>query len=176
MPKPIVNETWKPINGYAGLYSVSSCGRVRSDAVSRYVRTGYMLKGFVNWLGYRVVTLNRAGKKRHAPVHRLVAAAFIGPCPKGKEVNHKNSDPADNHATSLEYLTHKENIHHAMKYGSFNHRGSNSLNTHLSEADVQAMRKRHAAGGITKAALAKQYRLDTSTAARIINRRTWTHC
>jgi len=177
MPEATINETWKPIKGYEKRYSVSNRGRVRSDAVSQYVRTGYILKGFINWLGYHFVTLhNDHRKKNHFSVHSLVAAAFIGPRPPGKEINHINNNRSDNHASNLEYVTHKENIRHAMEFGTFNNTGSNSSVTHLTEAKVIAMRKRYTTGKYAKAFLARQYGISATTACRIINRRTWKHC
>lgn len=47
-------------------------------------------------------------------VHRAMWEAFIGPIPKGMEINHKNLDRADNRLENLELLTHQENIQHAF--------------------------------------------------------------
>jgi hypothetical protein len=44
--------------------------------------------------------------------HRLIAEAFIGKIPKGKEVNHKDMDKHNNHPSNLEYLTRSENQLH----------------------------------------------------------------
>lgn len=40
--------------------------------------------------------------------------AFVGPCPKGKEVNHKDGKLDNNRRTNLEYITHKRNMLHAV--------------------------------------------------------------
>jgi len=42
-------------------------------------------------------------------VHRLVAAAFIGPCPPGQEVLHDDDNPANNALNNLKYGTHRKN-------------------------------------------------------------------
>lgn len=45
-------------------------------------------------------------------MHQVVAHAFLGPCPEGLQVNHRNLIKADNRAANLEYVTHKENMAH----------------------------------------------------------------
>jgi hypothetical protein len=75
-------EEWRPVAGYEGAYEVSNLGRVRSlDRVVMGQRgprrlTGKMLRpGAHN----EYVTLNRNGRGRTYPIHRLVEAAFGAP-------------------------------------------------------------------------------------------------
>jgi hypothetical protein len=44
-----------------------------------------------------------------------VADAFLGPCPRGLEVNHKDQQKHHNHADNLEYLTHRENTRRRLE-------------------------------------------------------------
>lgn len=68
--------------------------------------------------GYRFVILSdRGGIRRKFYVHRLVAAAFVGRCPTGKEVGHIDHDRSNNRFGNLEYVTRRENLHHAIKAG-----------------------------------------------------------
>lgn len=104
-------EIWKAVVGYEDLYEVSNKGRVKS-----------LLRGFpvlrktpkhVN-LGYPYLGLCDNGVHKTCYVHRLVAEAFI-PNPLNKEeVNHKDGDKANNDVSNLEWVTHQENIQHAI--------------------------------------------------------------
>src|SRR5690606_19047810 len=56
------------------------------------------------------------GKYHQIPVHRLVALAFHGDYPH-LVVNHKNGIKTDNRPDNLEYVTHQENVVHAISSG-----------------------------------------------------------
>jgi hypothetical protein len=51
-------------------------------------------------------------------VHRLVTAAFIGPCPADMEVNHIDGDKSNNHTSNLEFCTASENLKHRNRLRS----------------------------------------------------------
>lgn len=127
-----MEEVWKPIKGYEGLYEVSNLGRVRSlDRETTYRMRGKMskrsFKGKVlNDLcvkGYRIVaiskTINNRSVTQRILVHRLVAEAFV-PNPNGlPEVNHIDEDKTNNCAENLEWISHRNNTLHgtAMERG-----------------------------------------------------------
>jgi hypothetical protein len=93
-------ENWKDVVGFPG-YTVSDLGQVRG-------KYGRIFKPqLVN--GYHQIHLY-GEKKKTVLVHRLVAAAFLGPCPAGKEVDHGNRVRTDNRAVNLQYLTPSENM------------------------------------------------------------------
>jgi hypothetical protein len=111
---------WRPVEGYEGLYEVSSEGRVRS--LDRAIwRAGYerQIQGVVLRQkrykdGYAYVNVYRDGVQNTRAVHRLVATAFI-PNPEGKpEVNH--IDGPEDRATNLEWATQQENRDHAGRH------------------------------------------------------------
>ena len=122
-----MEEVWKPIKGYEGLYEVSNTGKVRSlDHVTEVHRSGktYMcphkgaeLKPVRRQHGYLGVMLY--GKGGHETrgfktfsVHRLVAEAFV-PNPRGLlEVNHIDEDKTNNRVENLEWVTKRENVNH----------------------------------------------------------------
>ena len=89
-----MNEIWKDIEGYEGLYQVSNLGRVKS-LTRKNCRSDRFIK-LVNTKGYLTAMLCINGKIKHCRVHRLVAEAFIPnpdnlPC-----VNHKSEIKTQN--------------------------------------------------------------------------------
>lgn len=109
--KPFYQELdtdWRYVKGYEGLYSVSERGEIWSCRRKRYLKRTPNPR-------YLVVSLAKNGKFISYTVHSLVAKAFIGKCPKGHEINHKNANKHDNHLNNLEYLTHSANVMHAIK-------------------------------------------------------------
>lgn len=99
-------EIWKDIEGYDGIYEVSSWGRVKNS------RTGRVLKAGKDIYGYLFVNVYKNGKRTNYKVHRLVAQAFI-PNPQNKpQVNHIDENKENNYVENLEWCTAKENNNH----------------------------------------------------------------
>lgn len=113
-----MQEVWKDIKGYEGLYQVSNKGRVKS--LSRVASNGRriaerILKPYKNRGGYLQVNFYKDGKLINHYIHRLVATAFI-PNPENKpEVNHVNENKENNNANNLEWATRKENNNHGTR-------------------------------------------------------------
>lgn len=102
------NEIWKDVAGYEGLYQVSNFGRVKSLNYNHKKETRIM-KDASNLLGYHFVNLCKAGTKKIAYIHRLVALAFI-PNPYNLPIiNHKDCNPGNNTASNLEWCTYLYN-------------------------------------------------------------------
>ena len=109
-----MEEIWKDIEGYEGLYQVSNLGKVRS---LNYNRTGKtrLLRPNPNENRYLKVSLCKNGKAKTYKVHRLVAQAFI-PNPDGfPEINHIDEDQQNNRVDNLEWCDHIYNSNHGTR-------------------------------------------------------------
>lgn len=118
----MINENWKPIEGYEGLYEVSDLGNVRS---LNYRRTGkpQVLKLSDDSYGYLQINLCKNRERKCSRVNILVAQAFI-PNPENKpEVNHKDEDKHNNRVDNLNWCTREEN----MEWGTCRERITKSL-------------------------------------------------
>lgn len=115
-----MDEIWKDIEGYEGLYQVSNLGRVRSLLrINRcfdktYIRKGKVLKGMSDKDGYSYVLLSKEGVQRKFLIHRLVAKHFILNPQNFPQVNHKNEVVNDNRLENLEWCDCVYNI----RYGT----------------------------------------------------------
>lgn len=102
-----MEENFKDIAGYEGLYQISNLGNVRSlkFGKERILKTGDIK-------GYLVVGLCKEGVQKNHLVHRLVAEAFIDNPNNLPEVNHKDEDKTNNHVTNLEWCDNIYNINY----------------------------------------------------------------
>lgn len=112
-------ENWLPVPGYEETYEVSDVGRVRRIKECGTGRRAGPIPRSLNPHfdrdGYKRIELRSNCKGRILLVHRLVLAAFVGPCPDGLQVNHKNGVRDDNRIQNLEYVTPSENNRHSYR-------------------------------------------------------------
>lgn len=118
-----MEEIWKDIKGYEGLYQVSNFGNVKrlegkiySYITNKYeTRKEHMIKTRVNNRGYKITTLSKNSKVKSFAIHRLIAQAFL-PNPNNFEcVNHLDGNKLNNKIDNLEWCTTQQNIQHAYK-------------------------------------------------------------
>lgn len=79
-----MQEIWKDIVGYEGLYQISNLGNVKS------LKKDKIRKPCINPNGYKMVNLYKNGISKNILVNRLVAKAFIPNPNDYPVVNHKN--------------------------------------------------------------------------------------
>lgn len=106
-----MQEIWKDVVGYEGLYQVSNMGAVKSLISHKILRQS------PTNCGYYKVQLYRDGYGKMHYTHRLVATAFI-PNPLGKcQVNHIDGIKANNNVMNLEWASPSDNQKHAINHG-----------------------------------------------------------
>lgn len=177
----MTTEVWRPIPGYKGFYSVSSAGRVRSekrlvvDSIGRPRRIKErILRPRADKIGYVKVALHKNGVGDSILIHRLVVSAFIGPCPIGREVNHRDGDKTNNHLNNLEYVTRRENIQHSFSSGlKIPQKGQEHGRSKLTEALVQSIKRQK--GTRTARSIARDFGVHEVTIGGIFKGRIWKH-
>ena len=115
-----MEEEWRDIEGYEGLYQVSNLGRVKSLRNNHGQFREKILKPGKNKLGYLQVNLYKEGKIKRCLVHRLVAETFIPNVNNYTQVNHKDENKTNNCVSNLEWCNRKYN----MNYGTRSKRAS----------------------------------------------------
>lgn len=157
-------EIWKEIEGTDGRYSVSTRGRMHNNKrnravnpyvdVKKYLRIGYYVNG-------RIVTKF---------LHRVVAEAFI-PNPHNRTtINHIDGDKANNCVENLEWVTQKENMHHAWRLGLKKiETNSGAKLTAEKVAEIRHLRK----DGASIKDLSERFNISTPQIYCIVGNRSW---
>lgn len=117
-----MQEIWKDIQGYEGLYQVSNWGKVKSLTHKvkykdgrNITHKGKTLKPRI-YNNYYGVVLYKERNKAYL-IHRLVAETFIKNPLNKKQVNHIDGNRKNNNVSNLEWVTASENQIHAIKTG-----------------------------------------------------------
>ncbi len=112
-----MTEVWKDVEGFEGFYQISNYGRLKSF---KQLREGRILSLNNKNGTYLSVILTAKNKEpRSTRMHRLVSEAFISNPDSLPEVNHKDCNRQNNHVDNLEWVTHEDNMQHALA----NHKG-----------------------------------------------------
>lgn len=183
-----MTEIWKDIPGYEGRYMASNKGRIK--ALAKEISTcpkgiwttrrlpERVLKCTATRLGYRSVEFGCGTLRERYLVHRLVAMAFL-PNPLGlPHVNHIDACTSNNAVENLEWVTHQQNMAHAVKLGRMvpNVGLGDECPAHkLTEADVVQI-KRRLLRGERVSHIARDYPVVSRSAIQEIKAgRSWGH-
>lgn len=166
-----MTEQWRPVYGWP-LYEASSYGRVRRSGEGRGAVVGRVLRP-MRMRGYRFVSLRTGprGYRQTVGVHQAVALAFIGPCPVGKEVGHKDHRRSHNIPDNLAYVTRQENVHASTVAGRMN-RGEQHGHAKLTRRAVLAIRKQ-VGQGISQKLVGQHFGVAFQTVSKIARGTAW---
>ena len=114
---------WKDIEGYEGLYMVSSIGEIKSlEKLSFNSHGSFVRKEKIRKYGnagkYKIVTLSKDGVRKSFYVARLVAKAFIPNQNNYEVVMHMDNNPSNNDVSNLKWGTYSDNNSYAYQCGN----------------------------------------------------------
>jgi hypothetical protein len=135
---------------------------------------GRVLKPWIGFGGYHMVTLARVGHRRcNEAVHVLMLLTFVGPRPEGAVCRHLNGDPTDNRIVNLRWGTRLENAADAGMHGVLR-RGESSATSKLKEADIPRIREMRA-GGMSYPKIGLRLGVSGCTIRDVVLGITWVH-
>lgn len=146
-------------------YYVTDDGRIWSERTKKFLSFQYDKNGYVK------VQMRSIDNKSHRySVHRLVLENFK-PVKnmKNLQVNHKDGNKLNNSLSNLEWVTSKENIHHAI---------NNNLRAKINGASKltpeQVIEIYHRANnGEKNISLGKEFNIHPDQIGRIKNKKAW---
>lgn len=123
-------EEIRPIQGYEGLYSITSFGRVwsheRLDRLGRLIFGKFLIAKSYS-ADYLSVSLYKNNKLKTHRIHILVAIHFVSNLQNLPEVNHKDTNKRNNFKSNLEWCNKQYNMSHALSNGRYIHKISSKF-------------------------------------------------
>ena len=129
---------WKDVEGFEGLYRVSSEGVLISTP--RQGAKGGVVKGYPTRQGYMEYCLHKNNKVKRVCVHRVLAKHFIQNPENKPFVNHIDGNKSNNNIENLEWVTRQENVEHAVRTGLLNNKGENHPQSKITDQEVLEIR------------------------------------
>jgi hypothetical protein len=167
-------ESWRGVPGFP-LYEVSQLGRIRSAGSGRVLKQRVDIRHGRSRAQAMSVTLGETKRRRRKRVHRLVLAAFVGPCPRGLEGCHNDGDIANNRLSNLRWDTPAANQADSLKHGTLvRPKGEQHPRALLSEEAVREIRSAPRQYGFRRK-LAAKYGVTVAAIQGARYRHTWTY-
>ncbi len=140
-----MNERWKDIIGYEGLYQVSDHGKLKR-MVSIKCKKERIRKPVITRDGRLSTTLHKNNIGQKMLIHRLVLLSFVGPPEVDQITRHLDGNPKNNNLSNLRWGTHKENQQDSVRHGTksdpprIDNSGSKNGRSKLTESQVSKIR------------------------------------
>lgn len=172
-----MDEQWKSVCGWAGLYEVSNMGRIRS--VQREGTSSFGVRKYGGKLinpithkttGYLVVNLTNKTIRKQLLLHRIVLESFVGVAPDGFEACHNNGIRTDPRLENLRWDTRKGNHADKKCHGTWQG-GEKNPSRKLTEDQARAIKT----AGEQIDALAEKYGVSRGCIEKVRYGATWAH-
>lgn len=118
----MVEEIWKDVPSYKGIYQASNLGRIKSlerivfnKRKFFFIKKEKILKGYLNKKGYLTVSLIN---NKVRVIHSIIAETFLNHKPNSKMdfvIDHINNIKTDNRCENLQVITNRENCSKDVK-------------------------------------------------------------
>jgi hypothetical protein len=166
---------------------------ISQDIISRFWAKVHKTDGCWLWTaskrhkGYGAFAYTLDGKMIHDRSHRFSYRLHVGEIPPGLFVLHRCDTPACVNPVHLFLGTNQDNVRdmhakgRAVKPGSNPNKpprwakGERHHAAKFTVQDIQNIRTRYAAGGVSYSQLAREYNTGTSAIAKVVLRLRWRH-
>ena len=176
-----MEEIWKDVVGYEGIYMVSSLGRMLSKEriVKRKKMGDYLQKESIiegsDYHGYKVTSIAKNKIRKNKFIHVLIAEAFLGAKPEKMEVCHADGDRKNNKIENLRYGSRSDNVRDAIKHGThytpFIKKGSERSYAKINEVIAKQIKDSDESSYV----LAKKLNISRALISNVRRGKTWTH-
>ena len=170
MISDIIQEIWRDVPGWEGVYQISNKGRIKSFKVCPSGKIMSLCNQTGDYI--RFVLQKHGRNKKTVLVHRLVAKVFIPNPLNLPVVNHKDGNKQNNSVDNLEWCTRSQNTSHAFKTGLRNYNGCKNPHSKLTQSDVETIRRIYVRGKHCENnsyGLAKRYNVSPKTIQNVVN-------
>lgn len=162
-----MEEYWKPIKNYEGIYEISNLGNIRSkdryaNNSKRFIK-GQLLNPSIHEAdNKKVIVLSKDGKKRTFWVHILVASHFLNYNPHEDRILHLDKNGSNNLVSNIRLIP--KNIYNITLLSN-----ENKLNYEI----ANQIKTEYVKGDTTLVKLAKRYNVSRSTISKVILGEIW---
>lgn len=170
---PFNDEVWRTIPGLDGRFEASSYGRIRRSMTPYLGATrppGSLVRHANDKNGYFKFHSSIRGVCVSKKWHQLIALAFLGERPCGKQVAHIDGNRSNNRADNLAYVTPAENASHKYAHGTIV-TGERVHSSKLTENDVREIRASSEAPSV----IGKRFGINPRHVWRLRKRLQWAH-